>query len=444
MKHRLSLFAALSLFVTALATAPMAQRPASAPQRAVPTYAKDVAPILYKHCTECHRPGEIAPMSLMTYADVRPWAKGIRDAVAEGVMPPWHADPAHGKFRNARGLTAAEKDTLTRWANGGAPEGRAADMPKAPVYAEGWRIGKPDAILSMPKTYTLKADGMIDYQYFDVPTNFSEDKFVKAIEIRPGNREVVHHALLFIRLAEQPARGAPRRQMFRQPREQLEGPDPVRQSEENGPTGPTNGLLATFAPGTGPTVLPEGTAIRVPRGATLVFQMHYTTVGKAAEDRTAVGLAFSDAPPADEIRATHFMNRSLMIPAGAANHQVDADITFAEDVKVWGIFPHTHLRGVRWKYDVIYPDGRREVILSVPNYDFNWQTYYELEKPLLLPKGTKLLAVAHYDNSAGNPDNPDAKSDVRWGDQTWEEMQYTGLLVSFANPAPTPPSGGIR
>jgi len=166
--------------------------------------------------------------------------------------------------------------------------------------------------------------------------------------------------------------------------------------------------------------------------------MHYTAVGKETADQTSVGLIFAGAPE-EEVRATHFMNRAMVIPPGAANHQVDADITFAEDVKIWGIFPHTHLRGKRWKYEAIYPDGRRDVVLSVPTYDFNWQTYYEFETPLVMPKGTKLIATAHYDNSAKNPDNPDPKADVRWGEQTWEEMQYTGLLVSFVNRTPTAP-----
>ena len=428
MKQRTLLLASVSLFAVVLVSAPRAeerQAPAAAP-----TYARDVAPILYKHCTECHREGEIAPMSLMTYAEVRPWAKAIRDEVADGVMPPWHADPAHGKFRNARILTGAEKATLTQWANAGAPEGDPKDLPKPPTYATGWRIGTPDAVFALPKPYAVKKDGMIDYQYFDVPTNFTEDKFVKAIEIRPGNREVVHHALVFLRLAEQPARNAPRRQFFTQPREQLQGPEPVRTSQENGPTGPTNGLLATFAPGIGPLVMPDGAAIRVRAGTTLVFQMHYTTTGKEAADQTSIGLVFTDAPR-DEVRPVHVMNLSMVIPAGASNHQVDTDVTFAEDVKVWGIFPHTHLRGKRWKYEAIYPDGRREIVLSVPRYDFNWQAYYELETPLVMPKGTKLVASAWYDNSAANPDNPDPKSDVRWGEQTWEEMQYTGLLLSF-------------
>jgi len=373
-------------------------------------------------------------MSLMTYADVRSWAKAIRDEVRAGNMPPWHADPAHGKFRNARGLSAAEREILTRWANAGAPEGNPADAPKPPVYAEGWRIGAPDAVLTMARPYTVKKDGMIDYQYFDVPTNFTEDRFVRAIEVRPGSRDVVHHALVFVRLAEQPARNAPRRPFFSQPREQQEGPEPVRQSEENAPMGPNNGLLATFAPGTGPVVMPEGAAIRIRAGSTLVFQMHYTAVGKETADQTSIGLIFAD-PPEEEVRATHFMNRAMVIPPGAADHQVDADITFAEDVKIWGIFPHTHLRGKRWKYEAIYPDGRRDVVLSIPKYDFNWQTYYEFETPLVVPKGTKLVATAHYDNSASNPDNPDPKAEVRWGEQTWEEMQYTGLLLSFVNRA---------
>lgn len=423
--------AALLLAITISITAPAAQQAAAT----APTYSRDVAPILYKHCTECHRPGEMAPMSLMTYADVRPYAKAMRDEVNAGRMPPWHADPAHGRFRNARGLTANEREILTRWANAGAPEGNPADAPKLPVYAEGWRIGKPDAVFTMSKPYTVKKDGVIDYQYFDVPTNLTEDKFVRAIEVRPGSRDVVHHALVFVRLAEQPARNAPRRPFFMQPREQQEGPEPVRRSEENAPMGPNNGLLATFAPGTGPIVMPDGAAIRIRAGSTLVFQMHYTTVGKETPDQTSVGVIFADAPE-EEVRATHFMNRAMVIPPGAANHQVDADITFAEDVKVWGIFPHTHLRGKRWKYEAIYPDGRREIVLSVPKYDFNWQTYYEFETPLVVPKGTKLVATAHYDNSAANPDNPDPKAEVRWGEQTWEEMQYTGLLLSFVNRGP--------
>ncbi|HUF24575.1 MAG TPA: hypothetical protein VMN81_10640 [Vicinamibacterales bacterium] len=434
MKHRLAYLAAPLLFIAVFATAPMAQqRSAAPPQPAAPTWAADVAPIVYTHCVECHRPGEIAPMSLMTYADARPWAKAMRDETSDGYMPPWHADPAHGQFRNARVLTAEEKGTIARWANAGAPEGNAAEAPAPPSFADGWRIGTPDAILEMPKPYAVKQDGMIDYQYFDVPTNFTDDKFITAIEVRPGNREVVHHALVFVRLAEPPARDAPRRPLFTQPREQLDGPEPVRLSEENAPTGPTQGLLGTFAPGTPPVVLPEGSAIRLRAGSTLVFQMHYTTTGKPAEDQSRIGLVFADAPPADEVRATHFMNRGMKIPAGAADFRVDAQITFAEDVKVWGLFPHTHLRGKRWKYEAIYPDGRREVVLSIPRYDFNWQNYYKFATPLRLPKGTTLLAIAHYDNSAANPDNPDPKSDVLWGDQTWEEMQYTGLLVSFVH-----------
>ena len=354
MRQRLALATGFAVFVSVFSIVSAApQRTAPPPaQAAAPTFAADVAPILYKHCVECHRPGEIAPMSLLTYDDVRPWAKAIRDEVADGNMPPWHADPAHGKFRNARVLTAADKDTITRWANAGAPRGDAAKTPKPPAHADGWRVGTPDVVLTMPKPYTVKADGMIDYQYFDVPTNFTEDKFVRAVEIRPGNREVVHHALLFTR-APAPPTGTPRRRMFTQPRAQQEGPEPVRLSQENAPTGPTNGLLATFAPGTGPVRLPQGAAIRIPAGSSLVFQMHYTATGTAATDQTTVGMVFADAPPKEQIRATHFMHMGLMIPAGAPEHKVDAEITFAEDVKMWGLVPHTHVRGAKWHYEAV-------------------------------------------------------------------------------------------
>jgi hypothetical protein len=402
-----------------------------------PTFAKDVAPILYKNCVGCHRPGEIAPMSLLTYDEARPWAKSIRDEVSDGTMPPWHADAPHGSFLNERRLSPAEKETIVKWANGGAPRGDDKDMPALPPLADGWSLGKPDAVFEMEKPYELPADGTIQYEYFYIPTNFTEPKWVKSIEVRPGNREVVHHVLVYYR-AQPDLQRTP---VFRQKPEVARTPPDKPEGVSNNPprrTGlPPRRLLATYAPGTSFQMAPEGTAFRLEPGGLIELQMHYTTKGEATTDRTKVGLTFATNASATELRPGQFINGSFTLPAGAANVEVVADAEFLQDATVWGIFPHTHLRGKKWDYKMILPDGTSKTILSVPNYDFNWQTYYMFKEPLKVPKGAKIIATAWYDNSAANKSNPDAKSDVKWGDQTWEEMQYTGLLFT-PSIAPSP------
>ena len=410
---------------------------AAAPSAGVPTFARDVAPILFKNCATCHRPGEIAPMSFLTYEDARPWAKAIRDEVADGTMPPWHADAPHGTFLNERVLSAAEKDTLTRWANGGAPKGNPADMPPTPEFADGWTVGKPDAVFEMEEPYKLPADGTIQYEYFYIPTNFTEPKWVKSIEIRPGNREVVHHVLVYYRAAPD---------LQRTPVLRPTNPETSRIPAERSPgvrvSPPRRGLppqrlLATYAPGTVSQVAPAGTAFRLEPGGILELQMHYTTKGEPTSDRTKIGLIYSKETAPLEVRPAQFINGSFTLPAGADNVEVKADIEFLQDATVWGLFPHTHLRGKKWDYKMILPDGTTSTILSVPRYDFNWQTYYMFAQPLKVQKGTKIISTAWYDNSASNKANPDPKSDVRWGDQTWEEMQYTGILFT-PSVKPTP------
>jgi hypothetical protein len=411
---------------------------AARPAEGVPTFTKDVAPILFKNCAGCHRPGEIAPMSFLSYEEVRPWAKGIRDEVAEGTMPPWHADAPHGTFLNERALTAAEKETIAKWANGGAPKGDPKDMPATPSFPEGWTVGKPDAVFEMTEPYKLPADGTIQYEYFYIPTNFTEPKWVKSIEIRPGNREVVHHVLVYYRAAPDMQRTPvlkPNAQTARTPpeAEQAQGVhlNPVQRGL------PPRRLLATYAPGTVSQSAPEGTAFRLEPGGIIELQMHYTTKGEAATDRTKVGLIYSKEAAPLEVRPGQFINGSFTLPAGAADVAVEADAEFMQDATVWGIFPHTHLRGKKWSYKMILPDGTTKTILSVPNYDFNWQTYYMFKEPLKVVKGTKIVSTAWYDNSPRNKSNPDPKIDVKWGDQTWEEMQYTGILFTPAVP-PTP------
>ncbi|MGH9349811.1 MAG: thiol-disulfide isomerase [Vicinamibacterales bacterium] len=409
------------------AASPSGDPPAS------PTFTRDVAPILYKNCVTCHRPGEIAPMSLITYADVRPWARGIRQAVAEGVMPPWHADAPAGTFENERGLTDLDKDVIARWVAGGAPQGHPGDLPPAPRFPEGWRIGTPDAVFEMQEEYPVPASGTIEYEYFYIPTNFTEAKWLQAIEVRPGNRALVHHVLTFYEAPPEGPRMAPVLEFV--PEHSKVPPRNPGSRAPRKPIGPSR-IVATYAPGTDPQVFRPGTALRLAPGGVLKLQMHYTANGTAGTDRTQVGMIFAKEPPQHEVRAGQFLNAAFSIPPGAPSHQVDTEVGFLQDVTLWGIFPHTHVRGKRWDYKVAMPDGTVKPLLSVPTYDFNWQTYYMFTDPISLPAGARILASAWYDNSDRNPSNPDPKAEVKWGDQTWEEMQYTGILYTVKNPQP--------
>jgi hypothetical protein len=413
------------------------QSPAPPPQRvepgpmapittgATPTFTKDVAPILYKNCTGCHRPGTVAPMSLLTYKDARPWAKSIRDKIVDGEMPPWHADPKIGRFANARLLTDAERQTLVTWANTGSREGNPADLPAAPTYTEGWSIGEPDLVVRMEKPFEVPADGIVEYQWFSAPTNLTEDKWIKAMEIRAGDASVVHHALAYAWSPDMP----PRPRLIRI--DEAFATPSSRSAPERSP----GGVLMVVASGTGPYTFPSGSGRLLRKGSIITFQMHYTTNGKAAKDQTEIGFVFAKEPPQSEMRVAFFSNAQFVIPPGAADHRIDAEATFLEDVKLWSIFPHTHLRGKRYEYKLMYPDGRSEMVLSVPRYDFEWQTEYHFAEPLSVPKGTKIVGSAWYDNSVNNRFNPDPKAEVRWGDQTWEEMMFNAVSFTAAGPA---------
>ena len=409
-------------------------------QSAAPTYAKEVAPILYKNCTTCHRDGGIGPFSLLDYDVAKKNVKDIRDAVSTGYMPPWHADAPHGTFLNDRRLSADEKQTLLRWIDAGAQKGNLKELPKAPEYASSWTVGTPDAVVSMSNEYTVPAEGTIDYQYFQVPTNFTEDKWVQALEILPGAREVVHHVLVYARAPQgapptpgvPPVPGAaPNRPVLIQNAALAPQELPARANSEIPPPRGMGALIGTTAPGTNVLQFAEGTALKVSAGTILTFQMHYTTQGHVMKDRTSVGFVFAKSPPTEQILAGQFINGAFMIPAGAKDFEVPSDVGFREAVKVYGIFPHTHLRGVRWEYKLQQPDGSSAMILNVPRYDFKWQTYYMFATPLEIPAGAKIVSRAWYDNSTSNKDNPDPTKSVKWGDQTWEEMQYTGILYSI-------------
>ena len=418
----------VSATLLALAAAPptTAQQPSN-----TPTFSKDVAPILYQQCVSCHRPGEIGRMPLLTYEQARPYAKAIANAVTNRTMPPWHAEAPAGTFHNERALSDRERETLTAWAAGGAVNGDPKDLPSRPVFSEGLSLGKPDVVLEMLEDYRIPATGTIQYEWFYIPTNFAEAKWVKSLEVRPGDRAAVHHVLVYYRA--KPDRKVPPIARANQKHQSNPPPDEPGVSEHprrTDLTGMPPRRVATYAPGTNPQVAPAGTAFRLEPGGVIELQMHYTATGKPTSDRTKVGITFASEAPPREVRAQHFMNMGMRLPAGAADVAVTTDLEFLQDATVWGLFPHTHLRGKRWAYTLVLPSGEKKSILSVPRYDFNWQTYYMFREPLQVPKGSRIVSTAWYDNSAANKSNPNSKIDVRWGDQTWQEMQYTGILVS--------------
>ena len=384
------------------------------------TFSKDVAPIIFKNCASCHRPNQVAPMSFLSYKDVRPWAKSIREMVVERRMPPWFADPHYGDFANDRRLSQKEIDTISAWVASGAPEGNPKDLPSVPTFAEeGWSIGKPDVVLSMTEEFSVPSDGVVDYKYFIVPTNFTEDKYVQFAEIRRGNPGLVHHVIVSVREPNQENLTAGQ---VRSGQERLNPENGAAREGGGQANRNSDGMLVGWAPGMSPLMLRPGVAKLVKKGSVLVFQMHYTTNGQPGKDRTGVGLIFAKGPVEKRFITTGASARNLLIPAGEPNSESRSSFTFQQDSHIWGFMPHMHLRGKDFEYKLVLPDGTSRVVLNVPRYDFNWQLNYWLKEPLAAPKGSRLECVAHHDNSVGNKYNPDATKEVRWGPQTWEEM----------------------
>lgn len=380
---------------------------------AVPTFSKDVAPVLYQRCLECHRPGEAAPMALRTYQEARPWAKAIKQAVASRTMPPWSADPAVNHFANSRWLSDAEVATIVKWADGGAPEGNPKDMPKLPQFVQGWAIGKPDVMLDMGKEFTIPANGVVQYQYFKVDPGFKEDTWIQAAEVRPSQRAQVHHILVFVENAGKPV---------------------TRAGEQ------FSNMLIGYAPGV-PTITWEpDTAFLVKAGSTFRFQVHYTTNGTQAVDRSVLGLKIRKDTPKYRAFSGSATQFRLAIPPGDPNYEAKATHVFKEDVTLLDMTPHMHLRGKAFKYVLTYPDGRSEELLNVPKYDFNWQLSYILAEPRVVPAGSKIDATAWYDNSPNNKYNPDPTKTVRWGDQTFEEMMIGFFNYKVPVERPEPPA----
>ena len=378
------------------------------------TYSKQVSRIFQNRCVDCHRPGEVAPFSLTDYKEAAGWSETIAEVVRDERMPPWGADPQYGKFRNDCRLSAEEKQTVFAWVKAGAPEGDKNDLPPPKKFTEGWRIPKPDQVVYISeKPFRVPAEGEVKYQFFTVDPGFKEDKWVQCAEIRPDSREVVHHILVYVK---PPAKeGDP-------PLNPLVANRPALSLAKRDGDFPSDWLVAT-APGARPLLLPQGMAKKIPAGSKLVFQVHYTPNGKPHDDRSSVGLVFADpATVKKEVMTWHATNPRFLIPPGDGNHKVESEHTFKKDTYLLAMFPHMHLRGKAFQYEAIYPDGKKEMLLSVPRYDFNWQNSYEYSWPKLMPAGTKLHCTAWYDNSKENAANPNPAAWVKWGDQTYEEM----------------------
>ncbi|HEX6894259.1 MAG TPA: thiol-disulfide isomerase [Bryobacteraceae bacterium] len=401
------------------------------------TFHKDVEPLLERHCQGCHHAGDIGPMPLVSYEQVRPWAKAIRAAVLQKKMPPWFADPAHGKFLNDRSLTQAEIDTFKTWIDTGAVEGDPKDAPAPLHFSEGWHMGEPDVVIQIPQAFHVPAKGTVPYQYIVVPTNFTEDKWVQSVEVRPSNRKVVHHINLS---ATPPSKSGARPTGFftsdaeaRMLAALKPGQEPPQFAAAR-----EGDLLETFVPGGLPPELQPGQAKLVKAGSSLMFQLHYTTIGTPQEDQTSVGFIFAKEPPRERIKSILVYNTHFTIPAGASSQMIGARAEVLHDVKMVSILPHMHLRGKDFQVRATYPSGESEILLRVPNYDFNWQVNYYLDKPKILPKGTVLEVTGHYDNSVNNPFNPDATVDVHYGEQTWEEMLNGFMEVAIEPTTDTP------
>ena len=368
------------------------------------TYTKHIAPIFNQRCVNCHREQEIAPFTLTSYDDIQGWEDMILEVIDQGRMPPWFADPNHGKFANDARLSDQEKQLIATWIENGMPEGDPADLPEPPKFTVGWQIPEPDQVFQMrSKPFQVPAEGVVDYQHFVVDPGWTEDKYITAAEARPQNRSVVHHILVFVL-------------------------PPGKQNILN----QLNNVLAGYAPGARPMLLEAGTAMKVAAGSKLLFQMHYTPNGYEQTDLSYIGVCFTTQDKVQTLREGALAANPLFtIPPHEANHEVIGFYYAYKDQLLTTMTPHMHLRGKAFKYEAIYPDGETEILLNVPQYDFNWQLEYVLEEPKLLPRGTMVKCTAVYDNSESNLANPNPDRAVGWGDQSWDEM-----MIGFMDTVP--------
>ncbi len=372
------------------------------------TWSNQVSRIFQKHCQLCHRPGQIGPFPLLTYDDVLGWGDMIREVIDQRRMPPWHADPRYGKFINDARMTEEDQELVYRWVADGQPEGDPSQLPLPRKFVEGWQIPNPDQIVYMrDEPFVVPPDGIVEYQWFEVDPGFTEDKWIKAIECRPGNSAVVHHVTVYYK--------------------------PPGFLTWNLKLGERINMLGGFSPGKRPTDHPgwQGMARFLPAGTKLIFEMHYTPNGTLQTDRSSIALVFAEPEEVKkQLSVVVVANTEFEIPPQADAHRVEASYTFDEDSLLYAMSPHMHLRGSAFRFEAIYPGGDREILLDVPDFDFNWQTDYQFVDPKPMPKGTRMYCVAHFDNSEDNLANPDPTTSVRWGDQTWEEMMIGALAIA--------------
>jgi hypothetical protein len=387
------------------------------------TYNNRVSRIIQQKCEGCHRVDGLAPMPLQNYKQVYDRKAVIAYMVKSHRMPPWNANKSVGEWLNDASLNDRDMTDLLKWAEGTAPEGVATEGPIARAYVAGWSMGKPDAIVQIPDTFRIPAQGVVQYKYSYAKTNFDSDKWITAMEIRPTAGKVVHHVLVFI---EEPGR----KQMG----------DPSRKPGEPVASGGIDGFFAATAPGAPATVYPLGTAKKLPKGAWLKFQIHYQPNGTEQVDQTRIGLKFADDETVKstellEVDSKSAFNTRFAIPPGDSNYMVRANYVFTKPGTLISLFPHTHLRGKAWKIELMKPDSSRELLLDVPKYDFNWQTFYAFKNPVRVDSGYRIIATAWYDNSKNNPFNPDPTKTVRFGEQTFEEMMI-GYFDWVPDPRP--------
>jgi hypothetical protein len=381
-----------------------------------PTFYRDVLPILQQHCQGCHRAGEIGPMPLVTYDQVRPLARVVADSANQRRMPPWFADASIGHFSNDPSLSLDEIKTLESWAEANAPAGNPRDVPPPRRWIRGWNIPAPDQIVRMPKPVAIPAHGDVQYTYEIVPTGFTEGKWVRMSEIRPTSRESVHHAVVYIRPPDSNwLRHAPVGVPFT-------AADMTDEQDRHDTHTTKADILLVYAPGSSPDNWPDGMAKFIPAGSDLVFQMHYTTHGRATMDQASIGLVFAPHPPAQRVLTLQLTNSDFVIPPGVDDYRVEVHGSLPNDAVLLSFFPHMHLRGKAFEYNIVHPDGSIETLLRLNHYHFHWQLSYRLAEPRPLPAGTVLQAVAQFDNSKNNPHNPDPTAAVYWGDQTYDEM----------------------
>jgi hypothetical protein len=386
----------------------------------VPTFSADVAPILYESCVACHRPNHLAPMSLITYDDVRPWARAVKSKVVSREMPPWGADSSVRAYKNDVSLSEDEIDLIATWVDGGAPRGNDADLPDMPEFAEGWSIGEPDLIFTMLEPFPVPADGTVPYSYVTVPTNLQEDTWISAHEFRPGDRRVIHHVISEVLEDD----GVP-------------ATAEVKLQRDRSRTRARGARVGGYVPNRLGTVYEDGVAVRLPAGADIEAQMHYTTIGEPVLDQSSWGVVVAEAPSGADRRQAGggaVANLLFRIEPNNPAYEIRAKRQIDEPAYLSSMMPHMHVRGKSAKYIVRYPDGTEEVALWVPNYDFNWQLFYELVEPIEIEAGSKLMTIGHFDNSIRNRYNPAPDREVFWAEQSWDEMFNGFYEYSVAMP----------